>query len=121
MLGESYTTKAVRAVLGPARSSLFPSRLHIGWLDSEGDLIAMSGMSVSSSAFTEIGGGVANTSAVDAGVAGTSWTIHGVGLYDAPSGGALVLAASTSAPVTPAAGDAIIIPAGGLVFTVVDA
>lgn len=119
MIGEAWRSRAVQALLGPARSSLVPSRLHVGWLDSEGDLIAMSGTSVLSAAFEASGDGVVNTTSIDAGVAGSGWVIAGVGLFDAPSGGDVVLSASTSGPVEPDEGAPLSIAAGALAFTVV--
>ncbi|MCR6647800.1 MAG: hypothetical protein NVV70_06530 [Cellulomonas sp.] len=118
-VGAEYTGRAARAVVGPARSTLFPSVLHVGWLDGAGSLIAMSGRTVAQSNFAESAGGVANVAAIDAGVAGGAWTIAAVGLFDAASGGSLVLAAAAPAAVEVSAGQSLSIPAGGLVFTVV--
>ncbi|MCR6649699.1 MAG: hypothetical protein NVV70_16770 [Cellulomonas sp.] len=117
-VGTSYQAKAARAVVGPARSSLFPAILHIGWLDASGDLIAMSGRTVAQSAFAPVTGGVANVTTIDAGVAGSGWSIKGIGLFDAATGGELVLSAQSDTTVSPTSGQSLTIPAGALVFTV---
>jgi hypothetical protein len=118
-VGNTYASRATQAVLGPARSTLIPGRLHVGWLDVDGDLIAMSGRSVPQSIFTPVTGGVANVSTIDAGVAGFDWpAIHAIGLYDAASDGALVLSADLTAPVTPVGGATLTVAAGKLVFQV---
>lgn len=117
-VGAAYRSKAAQAVLGPYRSSLIPATLWTGWLDATGALIAMTGMSVAHGAFGPVANGVANTAVIDSGVAGTGWTIHAVGLFDAATGGALVISADLPAPLSPTSGDPLAIDAGSLVFTV---
>lgn len=117
-LGPAYRSIAARAFLGPNRSQLIPAELHIGWLDSTGALIAMSGMSVTHDVFGPTTDGVTNISTIDGGVAGTGWDIYGVGLFDAPTSGTLVISAALPAHRTPAAGDALSFGAAALLFTV---
>lgn len=118
MIGASYASRAAQAVLGPYRSQLIPATLWVGWLDDTGDLIAMSGTSVPQDVFGPSGDGVANVTAIDAGVAGAGWTIHSVGLFDAPTGGDLVVSADLPAPVSPDEDDPLVFGAGGLTFEV---
>ena len=118
MIGPAYASRAVQAVLGPYRSQLIPATLHIGWLDDSGDLIAMSGTSITHDTFGPSGNGVANIAAIDAGVAGDGWTIHAVGLFDTPTGGDLVASADLPAPVSPTEGGPLVFGPGGLTFEV---
>jgi len=118
MIGPTYRSKAAQAVLGPSRSALIPSRLWLGWLDASGTLIAMSGMAVAQTVFGPATDGVTNVSDIDAGVAGSGWTIASVGLFDASTSGALVAAADLPATASPSTGDTLVIEAGALTFTV---
>lgn len=118
MIGPEYRSRAAQAVLGPSRSALIPSVLWVGWLNGSGDLIAMSGTSVPQTIFGPSGDGVTNVADIDAGVAGTGWTIAGVGLYDSATAGDVVATADLPAPVSPPAGDTLVIATGDLVFTV---
>lgn len=118
MLGDAYLLAGVRALLGPARAAVLPATLHIGWLDSDGDLIAMSGRTVSAAAFTAVGSVMVNSAALDAGEAEAGWTIAAVGLFDAATGGSLVLSADLALPMAPTAGAALSIAPGALRFQV---
>ena len=117
MIGPAWRSRAVQAVLGPNRSPLVP-QLWSGWLDSDGALIAMTGLPVAHEAFGPSDDGVANTVLVDCGVAGAGWVIAGVGLFDAETGGSLVVSAQLSAPNTPAEGDELTFAPGALKFVV---
>ncbi len=118
MIGSAYRSRAVQAVLGPSRSPLIPSVLWLGWLDEDGDLVAMSGTTVSHDVFAALDDGVTNVVAIDAGAAGAGWTIAGVGLFDAASGGDLVVSAVLDAPVSPDEDAPLTFEAGGLLFSV---
>lgn len=118
MIGPTWRSRAVQAVLGPSRSPLVPAILWTGWLDADGDLIAMTGLSVTHTAFGPSGDGVANIAPIDAGVAGTGWTIHAVGLFDAASGGNLIVSADLTTPASPDEDDPLVFAAGDLTFTV---
>ena len=117
MIGPTWRSRAVQAVLGPARSQLVPAVLWTGWLDSSGGLIAMTGLTVSHDAFGPAGDGVANTTAVDCGVAGAGWTIAAVGLFDAADGD-LIVSAALPAPVMPDEDEALMFEPGSLTFQV---
>jgi len=117
-IGATYRSKAAQAVLGPAHSSLIPSVLWIGLLDGTGTLIAMSGTSVTHDQFQAATDGVENAVTIDGGAAGVGWEIHQVALYDAATGGAIVLSADLPAPAAPLEGDPLAFAAGGLTFTV---
>lgn len=116
-LGPAWRSRAVQCLLGPDRSALAPAVLWVGWLDEAGDLVAMSGTSVPASAFVAAGDGVTNAAALDCGAAGAGWTIAGVGLFDAASGGELVVSAAHADPVSPAQGASLGYAAGALTFT----
>lgn len=116
MIGPTWRSRAVQAVLGPYRSQLVPAQLWSGWLDADGDLIAMTGLPVAHEAFGPSGDGVANTTMIDCGVAGAGWVIAAVGLYDAATGGALVVSATVSA--TPDEGEPLVFEPGALTFVI---
>ena len=68
-IAPAYRSIAVQAILGPARSTLMPSVLWLGWLDDEGELVAMSGATISHEAFIPTDGGVENVDPIDGGLA----------------------------------------------------
>ncbi|QZN86874.1 hypothetical protein [Cellulomonas sp. C5510] len=117
MIGPTWRSRTVQALLGPNRSQLVPTVLWTGWLDASGDVIAMTGLSVRHEAFGPAGDGVANTQSVDCGVAGDGWTIAALGLFDAAAG-ALIVSADLPAPVTPDEGDPLVFEPGALTFQV---
>lgn len=117
MIGSAYTSKAIQAMLGPAHSSVIPDVLWVGLLDATETLIAMTGLTVSHDDFGPVTDGVANTTVIDCGVAGASWSIAYVALFDAASGGDVIARAAVSPAVEPTDGDTLAIPAGDLVFT----
>lgn len=117
-LGAAWRSRAVQALLGPSRSPLVPSLLWIGFLDGAGALVAMSGTSVTHDVRAPTADGVTNAVLIDAGTAGSGWTFSKVGLFDAPSGGDLMLAASLPAPQSPAEGEPLSIASGALTFAV---
>lgn len=117
MIGPTWRSRAVQAVLGPSRSPLVPAVLWTGWLDADGDLIAMTGLTVTHAVFGPAGDGVANTQAVDCGVAAAGWTIAAVGLFDAADGD-LIVSATLPSPVTPDEDDALTFAPGALTFQV---
>jgi len=117
MIGSAYTSAAVQAVIGPGHSTEIPAVLWGGFLDGLGDLIAMTGLNVSHDAFTPITDGVANSASIDAGVAGTGWTIAAFALFDAATGGEVVASADIS-PYAPTDGEELTFAPGDLTFTI---
>lgn len=117
MIGPSWRSRAVQALLGPNRSPLVPAQLWTGWLDASGQLIAMTGLPMSHDSFGPADDGVTNTVMVDCGVAGAGWAIAGVGLFDA-AGGDLLVSAVLSAVVTPDEGEPLTFDPGALSFQV---
>lgn len=97
---------------------MVPTALWIGWLDASDDLIAMSGTSYPAGSFGPGGSGVVNTAIVDGDVAGAGWAIASVALYDAPTGGDIVVAAPLPAVVTPDADEPLSFPIGSLAFAI---
>ena len=119
MIGTTYRSLAAQAVLGPTHSDLIPSVLWSGWLDAAGTLIAMTGLSVDHAEFgPTAGGGVTNLVLLDCGVAGVGWSISAFGLFDAATGGDLVVSADLAAVATPAEDDVLAFGWGMLAFQV---
>lgn len=119
MIGATYRSKAAQAVLGPAHSDLIPAVLWSGWLNAAGTLIAMTGLSVDHAEFgPTAGGGVTNLVLLDCGVAGVGWSIAAVGLFDAATGGDLIVSADLTEVATPAEDDVLAFGWGMLVFQV---
>ena len=118
MIGPTWRSRAAQALLGPNRSQLVPARLWSGWLDADGNLIAMTGLPVTHDAFGPSGDGVANTATVDCGVAGGGWSIAALGLFDAADGD-LVVSADLDAVYSPAEGESLTFAPGALTFVVV--
>lgn len=119
MIGDSYRSAAVQAVLGPAHAEVIPAVLWLGWLDGDGDLIAMSGTSVLHDVWEPTDDGVTNTAVVDAGVAGTGWEIHKFAFFDAAEDGEPVLVSDElDEPLTPDEGAALSFDVGALVAQV---
>ncbi len=119
-IAPAFRSTAVQAILGPARSGLVPSTLYVGWLDSSGDLIAMSGTTVSHDDFGPADNGVQNSVPLDCGVAGSGWNIHAVALFADAAGGALLMWAELDAPLTPDASAPLGFDIGDLRFTIGD-
>lgn len=117
MIGPTWRSRAVQAILGPARSQLVPAVLWTGWLDASGDVIAMTGLSVTHEAFGPSGDGVANITLIDCGVADAGWEISALGLFDAAAG-ALIVSADLASPVTTTDGQELTIAPGALTFVI---
>lgn len=115
MIGTAYQALAVQAVLGPARSELIPAVLHGAWLDGSKAVLSMTGNTVSHEVFGETATGVANMSAIDAGLAPAS-TPAFFALMDAASGGKVVAYAPVTFDVPPTPGEPKTIPVGVLAF-----
>lgn len=94
-VGPSYTSRAAQAILGPAHSMVIPEVLWGGWLDADGELIAMTGLPVAHDDFGPASNAVVNSVTVDAGLA-PAVTPTRFGLFDAASGGDLVIYAEIS-------------------------
>lgn len=118
MIGDAYQSVFAQAVLGPSRSLLIPEVLYLGWFDVDGELIAMSGTTVSHDVWDASDGGVVNNTTVDGGVAGDGWEIHGWGLFDAASDGDLLIGGDLSVAVTPDEGDPLSFDPGTLTVSV---
>lgn len=116
---DAFKAKRIAAVVGPAHSPLIPDALWIGWIDAAGNLVAMSSRTAPHAAFEVVGDTVTNTATIDAGVAPAApSTITAMGLFDAPTGGDLVvplIPVTFSAAV--AEGDALVFAPGALVLT----
>lgn len=117
MIGPAYRSLAVQAVLGPAHSQVIPDVLWTGWLDGAGDLVAMTGLTVSHDVFGPTADGVTNAVPIDCGLAGAGWTIAALGLFDAAAGD-LIASAAFAAPITPAEDDELVFAPTGLTFEV---
>lgn len=119
MIGETYRQKAVQAMFGSARSSHAPATLWLGWLSTGGVELSTSRVRVDNTdaVWGPAGHGVTNTVPLDGGVAG-AWIIRAVGLWDAPTGGALVFSADLPSSLTVSSGDPLTVPVGGLVVEV---
>lgn len=111
-----FRAAAVQALLGPDRSPLAPETLWLGWLDANGDLIAMSGASVPHEVFGATESGVENVDPVDAGVAGSGWVIDAVGLFADPGGEDLFVTATLDEPLEPDDEDELAFDVGELAF-----
>jgi len=118
MIGPAYRSRAAQAVLGPSRSELIPAVLWTGWLNAAGDVVAMTGMSLTHAVFGPAGDGVANIVPLDCGVAATGWEIAAIGLFDAAADGTLIASATLTDPVIPDEGDPLVFDVGALTFTV---
>lgn len=119
MLSSAYRQRAARAVFGSARSEVIPAVLWLGWLNGTAEVTTERVRVPNTDAvFGPSGDGVTNITPIDAGVATGAWTMTAVGLFDAPTGGALVITAPLPAPVSVSADDALVINATGLTLTV---
>jgi len=115
-LGNDWKSELVQAILGPAHSAVFPDSYWSGWLDGEGDLIAMTGMFVSHDDWGSVTDGVANIAIVEGGLCPAT-TPERFALFADAGGASVVL---TSAVVTfggtPSVGDPLLAAAGDIVF-----
>jgi len=120
MIGSTYQSKAIQAVLGPAHSSAIPSVLWSGWLDGSLTVLSMTGLSVGHSTFAATATGVANSAEVDGGVCPSTVPTY-FGLFDSASGGDLVAYATATFETTPSAGDSLTFAAASLAFDYLEA
>lgn len=120
MIGATYKSAAVQAVLGPGHSSVIPDVLWSGWLDSGLSVLGMTGLTVSHDSFGEVTDGVANTVEIDGGLA-PAGTITHFGLFDAASSGNLIAYAPVTFASTPAEDDPLLFAVGDLTFTYTEA
>lgn len=116
MIGATYQSLAVQAVLGPAHSALIPDVLWSGWLDGSGAVLAMTGLTVSHDSFGESGAGVANIDTLDGGLCPAAVPAR-FGLFDAASGGDVIAYAPVTFDVTPVEDDPLTFAPGDLTFT----
>ena len=115
-IGADWKSELVQAVLGPARSAVFPDAYWSGWLDGSGDLIEMTGLAVSHDDWGPVTDGVANTAIIDGGLCPASVPTY-CGLFADAEGASLVLtSAEVSFDETPSEGDPLAADAGEIVF-----
>lgn len=119
MIGVDHRADAARAILGSARSPLFPSTLWLGWHSTTGVELSAQRMQVanSDSVWGPTVDGVTNIAPIDGGAAG-AWIVGGVGLYVQESDGEPLLTADLASPVTTAEGDLLTVPVSGVTFSV---
>lgn len=119
MIGADHRADAARAILGSARSPLFPATLWLGWHSTTGVELSTARVQVANSdaVWGPSGDGVTNVTLIDGGAAG-AWIIGGLGLYTQESGGIPLLAATLGTPLTTDAGDLLTVPVAGVVFSV---
>lgn len=119
MLSSAYRQRAARAVFGSARSEVIPAVLWLGWLNGTAEVTAERVRVPNTDAvFGPSGDGVTNIAPIDAGVAETALTLTAVGLYDAKTGGNLIITAPLPNSVTVATGGALVVDTAGLALTV---
>lgn len=116
MIGATYQSRAIQAVLGPGHSIVIPDTLYSGWLDASLDLIAMSGTTVAHEQFGESGLGVANIETIDAGLAPADEPAF-FALFDDAVDGEVVAYAPVTFDTPPVDGDPLAFEAGELTFT----
>lgn len=68
MISDEWKGAVLGSLLGAGHGPLVPDTLYGAWLDSDGDVIAMSGLTVDHSAFEVVEDQVVNTVVVDAGL-----------------------------------------------------
>lgn len=118
MIGPQYRQKAAQAVFGSARSQLIPAVLWLGWLNGDGVELTTSRVRVDNTdaVFGPSREGVTNVSPIDAGT--VTGTVAALGLWDAPTGGAMVISANLLTPVISSEDEPLVIGVAGLVFEV---
>lgn len=119
-IGSTYTSAAMQAIIGPNHAATIPDVLWGGWLDTAGDVVAMTHLPVPHSSFGPVANGVENTSSIDAGVLPAGVPPLYFGLFDAETGGALVAFCTvTYDTVTPPSpGDPMQFPDAALAFVI---
>jgi len=120
MIGATYQSRAIQAVLGEGHAIVIPDTLYSGWLDGSLDLLAMTGLTVPHATFGESGTGVANIDVVDGGVCPASVPAF-FALFDAAEAGEIVAYAAVTFDSTPAESDPLSFAAGELEFLYVEA
>lgn len=116
-VGPAYAAAVAQGILGPFHSPAFPDTMWGGWLNDQGELIAMTGAEVPHSVFGPTTTGVVNTGIVDAGLM-PSETPARFGLFDAEEGGDLIIYCDVTFENAPAAGSPLSAAPGKLQFVV---
>lgn len=116
-VGPAYAATVAQSILGPYRAPGFPDTMWGGWLDSDGNLLAMTGVEVPHSAFSPTASGVTNIAAIDAGLMPAGGPTR-FGLFDAESGGDLIIYCEASFDETPAEGTPVSAVPGALHYVV---
>lgn len=117
---DAYRQAVALSILGSAHSALIPDTLWLTVLDGDGVELDMDRVPVPNDDTTwgPITAGVTNVTPIDLPPAGAGWVIEGWALFDAATGGNAVLSGDLTAPITPADGEALAVPVGGLVVEV---
>lgn len=119
MIGADHRADAARAILGSARSPLFPATLWLGWHNTTGVELSTTRVQVANSdaVWGPSSNGVTNVALIDGGASG-AWIIGGLGLYTQPTGGTPLVSATLPTPLTTSAGDLLTVPVAGVAFSV---
>lgn len=115
-IGPEYRSAAILALIGPNHSNEIPANLWIGWIDGDGEVVAMSGMLAPRSTWEEDGeGGVTNTAELDCGSAAEDMSsVVELGLFDAEEDGDLVYKFAVTFATALEEGDPIVAPVESL-------
>lgn len=115
-IGASYVSALAQSIIGPLHSPLFPEVLWGAWMDDSNTVIEMTGVRVLHEEFGPGLNSATNITDVDAG-AMPATTPTRFGIFDAASGGDLVVYAEVTWPdPLPAEGDPVRFPPGALVI-----
>jgi hypothetical protein len=115
-IGDDWKSELVQALLGPAHSAAFPDAYWSGWLDGSGDLIEMTGLTVSHDDWGPVTDGVANIAIIDGGLCPATVPTY-FGLFaDAEGASRVLTSAAESFDETPSEGDPLAADAGEIVF-----
>lgn len=116
MIGPTYRSLAIQAVLGPDRSELFPATLYGAWLDDELEVLSEIGIAIDATAFGPHEDGVANIETLDGGLCPPE-TPAFFALMDTAEDGEIVAYAPVAFAETPAEDDPLSCEPGALTFT----
>lgn len=115
-VGTAWRQRVGLAILGDAKSDLFPDEMWLGFKHTGGDVPGRV-LVDAASGWVGDGGGVSNSVELDAGSVG-DFTLTGAVLWDAETGGNPILTATIDPPVAVLASESVVFPVGGLSFEV---
>lgn len=125
MIGPEYAVVAARALLGDTRGDEVPAVVWLALLEDETEVGARTAVANTDAVWGEADGGATNIAPIDCGVADDSYLIDQIALFDAETGGDLMLSGALVDPVTGdpepvavAEADALVIDVGGFVVAV---